>query len=105
VADYRELFGWEFADPITLGELESRPFAWRAGGLSVGAFADIVGRPGVHPHWLFVFEVNDLEEAMAATRARRGRALPAMELPTGLRLCVCDDPQGAAFGLTERRRP
>ncbi len=103
-ATYREIFGWEFAERIAMGELELHPFAWRVGGLGVGALADIADRPGVHPHWLFFFEVNDLASAMAATRALGGDALPAVEPHDGAPHCVCDDPQGAAFGLRERRR-
>jgi hypothetical protein len=61
--------------------------------------------PGVHPHWLFHFPVADLEAALAAVRARGGRALAPNLLPSGDRVVACEDPQGAAFGLLESRRP
>jgi hypothetical protein len=56
----------------------SEQSAQQPGGPSVGLMADIGGRPGVHPAWLFHFRVTALDPA------------------------VCDDPQGAAFALRER---
>ena len=103
-ADYRELFGWALHDRLELGALGSYlHFAWDEVGPVVGAITDIASRPDVHPHWLFFFEVALLERAMALTREAGGHALEPMVLAGGERLCVCDDPQGAAFGLRERR--
>jgi predicted enzyme related to lactoylglutathione lyase len=104
IANYRELFGWEFTDSLELGAHgHFQQFAWLAGGANAGAFADIASRPGVHSHWLFFFEVDALEPAIAAVRAGGGTVLPPIALPSGERACVCDDPHGAAFGLRERR--
>jgi predicted enzyme related to lactoylglutathione lyase len=102
MANYCELFGWELTDRVDLGAQGAfQQFAWRAGGPSVGAIGDIASRPGVHPHWLFFFEVDALEPAIASTRAAGGVALDPIVLPSGERACVCDDPQGAAFALRE----
>jgi len=102
-ANYRELLGWALTERIDLGVLGLfQQFAWQAGGESVGAIGDIAAMPGVHPHWLFFFEVDALETAMAATREAGGVALDPLVLPGGERVCVCDDPQGAAFALRER---
>ncbi|HEY0464433.1 MAG TPA: VOC family protein, partial [Polyangiaceae bacterium] len=69
VANYRELFGWEFKEPVDLGEHGVfHPFAWQAGGLAVGALSDSAQRPGVHPHWLFHFHVAALDTALEAVR-------------------------------------
>ena len=104
-ANYRELFGWELTRRVELGAHgDFQEFAWRAGGASVGALSDIAGRPGVHAHWLFFFEVDALEPAIAATRAAGGIVLDSFVLPSGERACVCDDPEGAAFALRERRQ-
>jgi uncharacterized protein len=101
-ANYRELFGWELTHRVDLDAQGTfHQFAWDAGGASVGAIADIAARPGVHAHWLFFFEVDALEPAIAATRAAGGVVLDPMVLPSGERACVCDDPQGAAFALRE----
>lgn len=103
-ANYRELFGWDLTGRIDLGvQGVFQQFAWRAGGPSVGAIADIAGRPGVHAHWLFFFEVDALEPTMAAVRAAGCVALGPFVRPGGERIGVCNDPQGAAFGLCESR--
>jgi uncharacterized protein len=103
ITNYRELFGWAPAESIDLGALGVfQRFAWHAGGESVGAIGDVAQMRGVHPHWLFFFEVDALEPAMAATRTAGGVARGPLTLPGGERVCVCDDPQGAAFALRER---
>jgi predicted enzyme related to lactoylglutathione lyase len=103
-ANYCELFGWALTDRVELGaDAVFQQFAWHPGGETVGAIGDIAGRPGVHPQWLFFFEVDSLEPAIVATRAAGGFVLAPLLLPSGVRICVCDDPQGAAFALRERR--
>lgn len=102
-ANYGELFGWALTGRVDLGALGVfEEFAWQAGGESVGALGDIAGRPNVHPHWLFFFDVDDLDAAMNVTRAAGGLVMPAISLPNGMRVCAADDPQGAAFGLRQR---
>jgi len=104
IAGYCELFGWQLTDRLDLGALGVyHAFAWTAGGASVGAIADIAGRPGVHPHWLFHFGVPALDPALATVRAAGGLVLPPVVLPDGTRIAVCDDPHGAAFALQQRR--
>jgi predicted enzyme related to lactoylglutathione lyase len=103
--NYSELFGWQLTERVERGVHGAfQHFAWHAGGESAGAIADIAARPGVHPQWLFFFEVDDLETAMARARAGGGVVVDSFVLPTGERGCVCDDAQGAAFALRERRR-
>ncbi|MEI9942542.1 MAG: VOC family protein [Pseudomonadota bacterium] len=102
--NYCELFGWEATDSVDLAALGAfRRFAWHAGGSNAGVIADIAGRPGVHPQWLFVFEVAALGRAVEITRTAGGVVLDPVVLPGGDTLFVCDDPQGAAFALRERR--
>lgn len=102
IASYRELFGWRFTERLELGAFGVfHPFTWNPGGADVGSMADITGRPGVHPHWLFHFRVAALEPALARVRAAGGIVMGPIELPGGERLAVCDDPQGAAFALRE----
>lgn len=99
-ADYGELFGWEFGAPVDLGSLGvSHPFAWERGGAPVGSITGIGARPGVHPHWLFHWGVASLDAAMEAVRTGGGVVIGPVTLPSGERVAVCDDPQGAAFGL------
>jgi predicted enzyme related to lactoylglutathione lyase len=100
---YTDLFGWEPLGPLDLGPHGVlQQFAWHAGGENVGAIGDIATRPGVHPHWLFFFEVDALDPTMATMRSAGGIAVEDTTLPSGRRVCICDDPQGAAFALHER---
>ena len=102
--DYRELFGWQFGPAVDLGaDGRFRMFSWQTGGASVGSISDLANHPGIHPHWLFFFEVDALDAKLDFIRAAGGKAFEPVSLRTGERLCVCDDPQGAAFGLRERR--
>lgn len=108
-ASYCALMGWRLTDTVDLGPLgRHHLFAWSPGGArvgSVGSMADIAGRPGVHPHWLFHFRVAALGPALAAVRAAGGLVLDPVTLPGGVRVAVCDDPQGAAFALQEGSMP
>lgn len=99
---YRELFGWHFEKPLELPEGGMlHPFAWQAGGPGAGAFYDIAGRPGVHPHWLFHFAVPSLAVALETVTRAGGLAIGPFSFPNGDTMAVCDDPQGAAFALLE----
>lgn len=101
-ASYAALFGWCFDAPIDLGARGTlHPFAWTADGANVGSFTEIGARLGVHPHWLFHFRVAALDAALDEVRAAGGLALPTIVLPSGDRIAVCEDPQGAAFALRE----
>ena len=101
--NYAELFGWAVTGALDLGPLGTFfEFAWESDGGPVGAMSDIATRPGVHPHWLFHFRVDAVETAIEAVRAGGGSLVRALALPSGERLAVCDDPQGAAFALRER---
>jgi uncharacterized protein len=99
-ANYGELFGWEFREPVDLGNLGVfHPFAWERGGAPIGSMSAIEGRSGVHPHWLFHFRVSALDPAITAVRAAGGVVVGPITLPSGERLAICDDPQGAAFAI------
>jgi uncharacterized protein len=103
---YSELFGWGHTERFSAPDLVGghRMFAWPGAGASVGSIANTARWPGVHPHWLFYFEVPDLDVALARAEASGAHpASPPVLLPNGARLVPCDDPQGAAFGLYEAR--
>jgi predicted enzyme related to lactoylglutathione lyase len=103
LVNYHELFGWEVKERVEIPPHGAfHPFAWEAGGPSAGGITDITGMPGRHPHWLFFFRVDALDPAIAAARGTGGLVLDPIVLPSGERVCVCDDPQGAAFALLER---
>lgn len=101
-ANYGALCGWEFKPPVDAGPHGVlHPFSWEPGGPPVGSMADVAGRAGVHPHWLFHLRVPSLDAAVEAARAGGGTVLGPFTTPAGWRVAVCDDPQGAAFALRE----
>jgi hypothetical protein len=100
VSNYRELFGWEFHEPVDLGELGvARPFAFGPGLARAGSMIDVALHPSAHPHWLFLFATGELDSALGAVRSAGGMALDPVRLPSGQRMAVCEDAQGAAFAL------
>jgi predicted enzyme related to lactoylglutathione lyase len=101
-ANYAELLGWAFQEPLDLGvHGVFHPFAWEPGGPAVGSMADVSRRPGIHPHWLFHFRVSSVDAALEAVRAHGGLVVDPVTLANGDRIAVCDDAQGAAFTLRE----
>jgi predicted enzyme related to lactoylglutathione lyase len=100
--NYGDIFGWEMKSPVDLGHLGViHPFSWRPGEAAAGSMSDIAQRKGVHSHWLFHFRVAALDVALESVRARGGLALDPLVLPSGDRIAVCDDVQGATFALFE----
>lgn len=101
-ANYSESFGWELGDAVDHGGAWiDYPFAWERGGVPVGSMVDIGTRPDVHPHWLFHMRVSALDRAMAAVRDHGGVVLGPFTTADGVRVAVCEDPQGAAFAIRE----
>ena len=101
-ATYSALFAWSFTMKLDLGQLgRHQCFAFGAGESSSGLVSDVVGRPGVHAHWLFFFAVPSLDSAVDRVHRYGGTVIGPIELPNGVRVAVCDDAQGAAFGVIE----
>jgi predicted enzyme related to lactoylglutathione lyase len=99
---YAALFGWRSTERIELGSAGSMMrFSWEARGRSVGSYADLASRPGLHPHWLFYFLVASLDDAVRAVHAHRGVVLADVVTPNGARVVVCDDPHGGGFALSD----
>jgi predicted enzyme related to lactoylglutathione lyase len=99
---YAELAGWIDAGTIDAPDLEGghRLFAWSEG--AVGSVGGTARWPGVHPHWLFYFPVDDIGAVAARVRAEGGTALAPTAGFEGRRVAACEDAQGAAFGVIER---
>lgn len=106
IANYGALFGWNVdREPRTGPGGAFHEFRWdEASRDSAGAMSDIAGRPEVHPHWLYFFDVPSLDSAVEWTRQAGGTAMNPVETPAGDRISVCEDPQRAAFGILERKR-
>lgn len=99
ISNYRDLCGWDFREPVGLGNGTAHPFAWGPGLPLAGSMIDVSLHPTAHPHWLFSFASRNLDQARDAVRAAGGKALDPIRLPNGQRMLVGDDAQGAAFAL------
>ncbi|MBL8784727.1 MAG: hypothetical protein JNJ59_07515 [Deltaproteobacteria bacterium] len=98
---YAKTLGWVVGETVTpIGDASYRSLAAAAGEPSFGVVGETTA--GVHPQWLFFFGVPSLDAAVEQVRALGGRVLEPSVTPEGTRYAVCDDPQGAAFGLIER---
>ena len=96
---YAELLGWE------IGDVEGAPDERK--GIKVGdamnggiaKLADAAAEAGVPSHWLPIFAVEDVDQAVTAADEAGGRALaPGMDIPAG-RMAVLADPQGVPFAV------
>jgi predicted enzyme related to lactoylglutathione lyase len=97
---YTEIFGWTPAGARAFGEGQrEQMFAWDADAAPAGSVANTAASPGVHPHWMFFFACDSLDESLRTVRELGGLTLPVVERPDGSRLAACEDPQRAAFGL------
>lgn len=106
ISSYNTLFGWSISEKPSIGPYGAfHEFRWgTANGRSAGVISDIAGRPDIHPHWLFFFNVASVDSAVALTRAAGGSATDPIHNPAGERVAICEDPQRAAFGVIETRR-
>lgn len=102
--NYKDLFAWQIEQEASSGfHGDFYAFAWTKDSREqAGAMADLAGRPAVHPHWLYFFNVAALDSAVALIRETGGTAMEPVPGPAGARVSVCEDPQGAAFGLYQQ---
>lgn len=103
---YADLFGWTRERSELLTEFEGRrlSFAYDQAGVNAGSMADVTQRPEVHVHWMYFFRVVDINAASAKVLAHGGRVIgSASTLANGDVIWPCEDAQGAAFGLYQRR--
>jgi predicted enzyme related to lactoylglutathione lyase len=98
---YRELFGWQRND--TEDRFADAYLTFSAGGQVVaGVLKNSDPSP---PFWLFYINVEDIDAAVERVSAAGGQAgYNDSELPGGVRIAYCSDPQGATFALQGKRK-
>lgn len=102
---YGDILGWSAVERQDLGPRGRHvTFSFAGDGRAIGSTSDLANHPHVHPQWLYFFAVPDFDAAIARVRERAGLVLPPATTPDGHRVVACDDPQGAAFGIYERRK-
>ena len=95
---YSELFGWEKADSMDMGDMGTYQMYSR-GAHPLGGMFD---KPDEMPMsaWLFYIRVPDVTAAVAKVQELGGTVLNGpMEVPGGDMVAQCVDPQGAAFAI------
>jgi uncharacterized protein len=99
---YSELFGWQKSDAMPMGEMGTYQM-FSAGGQAIGGMFN--KPPAVPaPHWLYYFNVGDIDAAVERVWANGGQILNGpMEVPGGHWIIQGKDPQGAMFALVGKR--
>jgi len=94
-AFYSELFGW------TIAPFEGSPEPYlsiKNAGANNGGIRPLTP-PGVPPHWLVYFGVEDIEAALAKVAELGGETIAGPIDIQIAKIAVVKDPQGAAFAL------
>lgn len=102
-AFYGDLFGWQKAETIPIGEMGVYQL-FSAGGLPIGG---MFNKPPMCPvpFWLYYFTVSDIDAAAARVAAAGGQVVMGpMEVPGGAWIVQGRDPQGAMFALVGMRK-
>jgi hypothetical protein len=98
---YGELFGWRKSDAET-GPTETYQL-FSSGGQTIGGM--FTKRPEEPlPFWLLYFNIDDIDTATERVKTAGGEVFEGpYELPDGIWIVRCIDPQGAAFALQGKR--
>lgn len=100
LAFYGELFGWAKTGQHDMGAIGTYTL-FGHGGADLGG---LYQRPADVPvsAWIYYFQVADLDAAIARTTSRDGRLHRGpMPVPSGARVALLIDPQGAVFAAHE----
>jgi uncharacterized protein len=98
---YAPLFGWEKSRAMDMGPMGTYQL-FSAGGEEIGAMMNSPDAP--RPHWLFYFNVAEIDAAKARLEAAGGRILMGPHpVPGDLWMIQALDPQGAAFAMVGPR--
>jgi uncharacterized protein len=93
---YGELFGWESRETMDMGPMGGYHFL-DLGETRLGALVQMQDRPA---HWNLYLRVADMDAAVATVNAQGGAILLGPHtVPTGDRIVLGRDPQGAHFAL------
>jgi uncharacterized protein len=95
---YGALFGWEKKEAHDMGGMIYQIF-----GTKEKALGGMYKKPAdmaAPPHWMYYTRVANIDAAVEKVKTGGGKVLHGpIEVPGGDRVCVCMDPQGAAFAL------
>ena len=102
-AFYSELFGWTKTEAMDMGPMGVYQI-FATDSVPVGG---MMTKTEAFPAamWLYYFNVDDIEAAATRVKDHRGKVLNGpMEVPGGIWIIQCSDPQGAMFALVGPKR-
>lgn len=102
---YSEQFGWQATEKMDIGpDNVYQMFSFGAGKDTMGGM--MTKDPQVpRPNWTFYFNVDKLDAAVERVTAGGGKLiLEPMEVPGGMWIVQCLDPQEAIFALVAPAR-
>ena len=101
---YQDAFGWEPSDQMDMGPAGKYQMFNRPHGMIGGIMNKPPEMANVPPNWLIYFRVPDVDAAAERIKKAGGRIVSGpMEVPGGDRVLSATDPQGATFGLHQRK--
>ena len=106
-AFYADLFGWTKTEAIDLGPMGTYQTFATNGASGGGMVGGMMTKPDALPApvWFLYFNVDDIDAAVARTKAGAGEVLMGPhEVPGGSWISQCRDPQGALFSMIAPRR-
>jgi uncharacterized protein len=99
---YSEVFGWQKVDAEISQTDIYHPFS--TGGRTIGGMFT-KGPEEPLPFWLLYFNVEDIDTALEHVKTGGGKVFQGpFELPGGIWIARCADPQGAVFALQGKQR-
>ncbi len=99
---YADQFGWTEASQLDMGPMGIYRLFDR-GGQQGGMMSKTPQGPG--PCWLYYFNVEAADAASARVADKGGKVLfGPTEVPGGMWVLQCLDPEGAMFGLVAAKR-
>src|SRR5688500_14306348 len=101
---YQQVFGWQPGDAMDMGEMGTYQIFNRPHGQIGGMMNKPPQMANVPPNWQIYFRVPDVHAATERIKANGGKILNGpMEVPGGDWVVNAADPQGAAFGLHQKK--
>jgi uncharacterized protein len=101
---YRQVFGWQPSEAMDMGPMGKYQMFNRPHGMIGGMMNKPPELAQVPPNWGIYFRVPDVDAAVGRITAGGGKILNGpMDVPGGDRVLNAMDPQGAAFGLHQRK--
>ena len=101
---YQDVFGWQPTQSMDMGEMGPYQIFNRPHGQIGGMMSKPPQMANVPSNWQIYFRVPDVDAAAERIKANGGKILNGpMDVPDGDRVLNAMDPQGAAFGLHQKK--